>query len=57
MTSGYMVCPNCGEDFQYAGYDDGVWVEYEEPWECPGCKSLIIVDKMKGYGLLVKWSK
>jgi len=58
MTSGYMKCPKCGEDFQYAGYRtdsnwQDVWVEYPEPWKCPKCKSLIIVDKEQGYGLKI----
>lgn len=54
MTSGYMNCPNCGELFQYAGFINGEWVETPEPWKCPKCKSLIVTDKQKGYGLRVK---
>lgn len=57
MTSGYMKCPNCDAEFQYAGYEDGLWVEYPEPWECPNCKSLIVTDKEKGYGLKVEYLK
>ena len=56
MTSGIMNCPKCGESFQYADWENGVWVEYPEPWKCPKCKSLIVVDKKKGYGLRVESS-
>ena len=51
MTSGYMTCPVCGENFQYAGYEGGKWIEYPEPWKCKNCKNSIVVDKQKGYGL------
>ena len=51
MTSGYMVCPVCAKEFQYAGYEGDKWVEYPEPWECKSCKNSIVVDKQKGYGL------
>ena len=61
MTSGYMNCPKCGEDFQCSRWEyqkkgiflKQVWVEYPEPWKCPKCKSLIITDKEKGHGLIV----
>ena len=59
MTSGYMNCPKCGEPFRYAHYEtdsnwQDIWVELPEPWECPKCKSLIVTDKEKGYGLRVE---
>ena len=59
MTSGYMNCPKCGSQFQYGHHEtdsnwQSIWVELPEPWECPMCKSLIITDKEKGYGLRVK---
>ena len=54
MTSGYMNCPKCGEPFQYAGYENGVWIEYPEPWKCPKCEPLIVTYKEKGWGLKVK---
>ena len=54
MTSGYMKCPKCSKDFQYAGYQFLKWVEYPEPWKCQHCGSLIEVDHAKGYGLKVK---
>lgn len=53
MTSGTMKCPKCKAEFPYAGYVDGVWTETPPPWECPKCKSLIELDKEKGYGLRV----
>ena len=54
MTSGYMDCPKCGESFECAGWENGIWVEYPEPWECLKCKSLIVVDKEEGWGLKVE---
>ncbi len=53
MTSGYMECPKCGENLEYGGYENGVWIEHPEPWKCPKCKRTIITDKEKGYGLKV----
>lgn len=53
MTSGSMNCPKCGTEFQYAGYENGLWVEHPEPWECPKCKSSIITDNQKGWGLTI----
>ncbi len=58
MTSGYMSCPKCGERFQYMRWEKrGLFleeIEIPEPWECPKCKSLIVTDKEKGYGLRVE---
>lgn len=54
MTSGYMNCPKCKSRFQYADYVNGKWTEFPEPWDCPNCKSIIVVDHEKGYGLKVK---
>lgn len=54
MTSGKMECPKCGGAFTYADYVDGKWTKFPEPWKCPKCESLIIVDREKGYGLKVK---
>jgi len=59
MTSGYMKCPKCGERFQCAewrnwGKLSAEWVEIPEPWKCPNCKSLIVTDKEKGYGLKIQ---
>lgn len=54
MTSGYMNCPKCEKPFQYAYYIDRKWIERKEPWTCPNCKSLIVTDKEKGYGLRVE---
>jgi hypothetical protein len=56
MTSGLMKCPNCCKEFRYAGFKtdhnwQDVWVEYPEPWYCSNCKSYIVTDKEKGYGL------
>ena len=56
MTSGYMNCPKCGCEFQSADYVDGKWTEFPEPWECPSCGSLIVVNREKGYGLKIKGS-
>lgn len=56
MTGGYMNCPKCGAPFQSATYVEGEWTELPEPWECPKCKSLIVVDHEKGWGLRVKES-
>lgn len=53
MTSGYMKCPKCKKDFQYADYVNGIWTEAKEPWKCGNCGSSIIVDHDKGYGLKV----
>ena len=58
MTSGYMDCPKCGGSFKYMGWEKRglflVEVEIPEPWECPKCKSLIVTDKERGYGLRVE---
>ena len=58
MTSGEMNCPKCGESFRYMEYEKrGAFiglVDIPEPWECPKCKSLIIVDRKMGYGLTTK---
>lgn len=51
MTSGYMKCPECGEEFQYAAWVNDEWIELPEPWECKSCGVSIAVDKEKGYGL------
>ena len=51
MTSGKMKCPKCNTSFQYADWVNGKWVEFKEPWRCPKCKSLIVLDTDKGYGL------
>ncbi len=52
MTSGYMVCPKCGENFQYADYDsNNKWIEQPEPWDCQNCNAKIITDKESGWGL------
>lgn len=58
MTSGCMNCPKCKEHFQYAYYEtdsnfQDMWIELPEPWKCPKCKSLIVTDKEKGYGLRI----
>jgi len=51
MTGGTMKCPKCSTQFIWADYVDGKWTEFQEPWKCPKCGSLIVLDREKGYGL------
>lgn len=56
MTSGYMRCPACKKNFQYADWINGVWEETKAPWKCGHCNSVIVLDDKKGYGLRVATS-